>query len=238
MNKTLVLARMLQFGDSMLPVGAFAFSSGVESAVQKGVIRNVEDLRQYAQTALEQAARGDAVALAWATRTALQDNLEELLRIDQEVFRRKLCEETRVMVLRMGKKLAEMGVMISPTPLLTAWSDAIREQRTPGTHAVSWAVLFTALGLSSQADAQTEAFNEALTAYFYGVAMTILNASLRLMRITHIDIQRILFRLTPEFEALCQRALQTPLAQMSNYAPMTDILAANHVKARVRLFMN
>lgn len=30
----LSLSRMMQFGDSMLPVGAFAFSNGLESAVQ------------------------------------------------------------------------------------------------------------------------------------------------------------------------------------------------------------
>ena len=34
----LSLSRMMQFGDSMLPVGAFAFSNGLESAVQKGVV--------------------------------------------------------------------------------------------------------------------------------------------------------------------------------------------------------
>ena len=32
------LCRMLQFGDSMFPVGGFAFSGGLESAVQKGVV--------------------------------------------------------------------------------------------------------------------------------------------------------------------------------------------------------
>lgn len=56
---------MMQFGDSMLPVGAFAFSNGLESAVQKGVVHDAETLRQYTHTALEQAAKGDAVAVVW-----------------------------------------------------------------------------------------------------------------------------------------------------------------------------
>ena len=34
----LLLARMLQFGDSMFPIGGFSFSCGLESAVQKGVV--------------------------------------------------------------------------------------------------------------------------------------------------------------------------------------------------------
>ena len=39
------LARMLQFGDSMFPVGGFSFSNGLESAVQKGVVTDVDSLR-------------------------------------------------------------------------------------------------------------------------------------------------------------------------------------------------
>ena len=35
------LARMLQFGDSMFPIGGFSFSGGLESAIQKGVVTDV-----------------------------------------------------------------------------------------------------------------------------------------------------------------------------------------------------
>ena len=79
--------------------------------------------------------------------------------------------------------------------------------------------------------------DEVLTVHQYGVAMTILNASMRIMRISHIDMQRVLYSLTRDFDAMCRTATRTPLEQMSNYAPMTDILAASHVKAHVRLFM-
>src|SRR6476619_4591943 len=57
------LSRMLQFGDSMFPIGAFAFSSGLESAIQKGVVTNAATLRAFTRTALEQAARADCIAL-------------------------------------------------------------------------------------------------------------------------------------------------------------------------------
>ena len=35
------LIRIMQFGDSVLPVGAFTFSNGVESAIQTGVVHDV-----------------------------------------------------------------------------------------------------------------------------------------------------------------------------------------------------
>ena len=218
----LSLSRMMQFGDSMLPVGAFAFSNGLESAVQKGVVHDAETLRQYTHTALEQAAKGDAVAVVWATRAALAGDLEELIRVDREV----LC-----------RKLAEMGADITENPLVIGWRDAIKDGRAPGTYPVSLAVQFVAMGLSTQEKLDTGTLDEVLTVHQYGVAMTILNASMRIMRISHIDMQRVLYSLTRDFDAMCRTAMRTPLEQMSNYAPMTDILAASHVKAHVRLFM-
>ena len=218
----LSLSRMMQFGDSMLPVGAFAFSNGLESAVQKGVVHDAETLRQYTHTALEQAAKGDAVAVVSATRAALAGDLEELIRVDREV----LC-----------RKLAEMGADITENPLVIGWRDAIKDGRAPGTYPVSLAVQFVAMGLSTQEKLDTGTLDEVLTVHQYGVAMTILNASMRIMRISHIDMQRVLYSLTRDFDAMCRTAMRTPLEQMSNYAPMTDILAASHVKAHVRLFM-
>ncbi len=233
----LSLSRMMQFGDSMLPVGAFAFSNGLESAVQKGVVHDAETLRQYTHTALEQAAKGDAVAVVSATRAALAGDLEELIRVDREVLCRKLNEETRLMATRMGRKLAEMGADITENPLVIGWRDAIKDGRAPGTYPVSLAVQFVAMGLSTQEKLDTGTLDEVLTVHQYGVAMTILNASMRIMRISHIDMQRVLYSLTRDFDAMCRTAMRTPLEQMSNYAPMTDILAASHVKAHVRLFM-
>ena len=74
--------------------------------------------------------------------------------------------------------------------------------------------------------------------HLYGVVMGILNAALRLMRLTHIEAQALLYGLTARFDELAGRAAATPLEHMSNYAPMTDILGAAHARAHVRLFMS
>lgn len=177
------------------------------------------------------------MAVVWATRAALAGDLEDLIRVDREVLCRKLNEETRLMATRMGRKLAEMGADITENPLVIGWRDAIKDGRAPGTYPVSLAVQFVAMGLSTQEKLDAGTLDEVLTVHQYGVAMTILNASMRIMRISHIDMQRVLYSLTRDFDAMCRTAMRTPLEQMSNYAPMTDILAASHVKAHVRLFM-
>ena len=70
------LMRLLQFGDSMLPVGAFAFSNGLEAAIQQRVVYNVDSLTQFVQTALGQGAATDGIALIEAHRGAVAGDVE------------------------------------------------------------------------------------------------------------------------------------------------------------------
>lgn len=223
------LARALQFGDSVFPVGGFAFSAGLESAVQKRVVTDAETLHAYARTAVEQAATGDGVGLVWAHRAAMDGDLDEVVRIDERVYARKLSAETRTMTVRMGKKFAEMGAAVIGLPLLATWREKIDAGATPGCYPVALAVNFAAQGLTAR---------DAFVVHQYGVASMILSAALRLMKIGHVDTQRILYRLDAGADAAYEQAAATRLADMAGFAPLTEVLAAVHVKAHVRLFMN
>ena len=223
------LARMLQFGDSMFPIGGFAFSGGLESAIQKGVVTDAETLHAYARTAVEQAAMGDGIALVWAHRAAVADDVAELARIDELVYARKLSSETRSMSVRMGKKFAEMGAQVIGAPLLKAWRERIDAGASPGCYPVALAVNLAVQGLPAR---------EAFVVHRYGVAAMILSAALRLMKISHVDTQRILYRLNAGADAAYETAAAARLSDMAGFAPLTEILAAAHVKAHVRLFMS
>jgi urease accessory protein len=223
------LARTLQFGDSTFPIGGFSFSCGLESAIQKGVVSDVATLRAFALTAVEQAARGDGIALIAAHRAASVGDIEALVRIDRLVEARKLTEETRTMTLRVGRKFAEIAAVMTEAPLLTKWRERIEDSATPGCYPVALAVNFAVQGLPALG---------AFTVHQYSVATTILGAALRLMRVSHIDTQKILFEINGRSTTAYKDAAAAELSDMSGYAPLTEILAAVHVKAHVRLFMN
>ncbi len=230
MPNILELMRALQFGDSMLPVGAFSFSNGLESAVQESVVHDLDTLRQFVKTATRQASTGDGVAVLHAHRSALENDLTRIRAIDQAVFGRKLNEEIRVMNTRMGRKLAEMALhVLSTAEVVQDWLLAIKAGSTPGTYPVAQALVFAALGLSER---------EAFTVHQYGVASMMLGAALRLMKISYLDTQAILYEINESAMSAYDRIAQLTLDDMSSFSPMTDILAAVHVKSKVRMFMN
>src|SRR6188472_1418217 len=164
-----LLARMLQFGDSMFPIGGFSFSCGLESAIQKGIVVNTKTLAAYARTAVEQAARGDGIALIAAHNAASAADFDALVQIDSVVFARKLSEEMRTMTVRMGKKFTEIGLQVIDLPFLRRWCECIEAGTTPGCYPISLAVNFAVQNLSAR---------EAFVVHQYGVAAMILGASL------------------------------------------------------------
>jgi urease accessory protein len=213
----------------MFPIGGFSFSCGLESAVQTGVVNDRTTLHAFARTALEQAARGDGIALIAAHRAAVTNDIEALIAIDRQAFARKPSDEARTMSTRMGRKFTEIGVEVIGAPLIRTWLARIVEAVTPGCYPVALAVNFAAQGLSAR---------EAFLVHHYGVATAILGAALRLMRLSHVDTQAILYDLNAGVDAAYETAAAARLSDMAGFAPLSDILAAVHTKAHVRLFMN
>ncbi|HET6389232.1 urease accessory protein UreF [Hyphomicrobium sp.] len=220
---------LLQFGDSALPVGAFSFSNGLESAIQQNIVCDAESLREFVLTVMHQSATSDGVALLCAHRAAKKKDRDALIEIDRATFERKLNEETRLMTVRMGRKLTELADAIMMDGVNHAWMSLIKRGQTPGTHPVSLAIALAAVGVDAR---------DAFGVQQYGIATTILGAALRLMRLSFVDTQKILLDATGTVAPAYEEVASAELNDMASFLPMVDILAAVHVKGHVRMFMN
>jgi urease accessory protein len=221
--------RILQFGDSVFPVGAFAFSAGLEAAVQRGVVRDRAGLAEFTRTVTHLAATGDGVALLAGHRGAVAGDLDRIRRADEAVHLRKLSEENRTMTVRMGRKLAEAAAYVVGESILDKRLRDAAEDRVPVTYPVAFGALFAILGLPEE---------HAFAAHQYGVAVMVLSAAVRLMRVDHLDTQAILYAVNATAAEEYRCAAVARLDDMAAFGPVIDVLAAAHVHAHVRMFMN
>ena len=49
-SKVARLLRLAEFSDSAFPVGAFSFSNGLETAADRGLVRDAASLEEYVRT--------------------------------------------------------------------------------------------------------------------------------------------------------------------------------------------
>ncbi|WP_326564046.1 urease accessory protein UreF [Micromonospora peucetia] len=220
--------KLLQFGDSVFPVGAFSFSNGLEMAVQHGVVHDRSTLQDFVRTVTRLAATGDGVALLAGHRAATAGDLDRVRQADEAVNLRKINEEMRVMSVRMGRKLAEASTRIVGETLL---KKRIGEAANgvPVTYPVALGVVFADLGVTEQ---------DAFAAHQYGTASTVLGAAIRLMRVDHLDAQSILFAVNEKVADDYREVRTANLDDMQTFGPHLDVLAAAHQHVHVRMFMS
>ena len=223
------LTRLIQFSDATFPVGTFSFSNGLETGSYENLIKDADTLEQYCRSAALQAAYTDGVAAIQAFRAASEGDYEGILAADNKLMRLKMNDEARLMLQRMGKKLAELGVRMFPNDIMQRWLGEINSGSTPGTYPVAQGIAFQTAGLSEE---------DLYASHQYGVINMILGAALRTVRVSHYDTQEILYRLSDDIPALYEEARQMTLDDMHCFVPEMDILASLHEKGNMRMFMS
>ena len=228
-NGMTALSRLLQFTDSTFPVGTFSFSNGLETASFEGMVHDAGTLRELAQSQALQAAFSDGVAALHAHRAYLRGDYEAIAEADRTLMLFKMNDEARLMLRRMGKKLAELSARLFDSELMSRWLEDIKAEKLTGSYPVAQGIAYAAAGVDEKA---------LFCAHQYGVINMVLSAALRCVKVSHYDTQKILFELSDQVEALYQEASEMELKDMHAFFPELDILASLHEKGNMRMFMN
>ena len=199
---------LLQFTDSTFPVGTFSFSNGLETAAYERVVHDARTLEEYTRAVAMQAAFSDGVAALLAHRAALTGDYEAVVKTDRQIMLFKMNDEARMMLQRMGKKLAELGIRLFPgNELIARWLKDIEAGITPGSYPVAQGIVFALAGLNEE---------QLYASHQYGVINMVLSAALRCVRVSHYDTQESLFRLSTEVPALYERARTMTFEDMNS----------------------
>jgi urease accessory protein len=217
----------LRFIDSFFPSGGYAYSSGLETAVSEGAVRDADDLSRYVTDLLRHSiGTREAVAVAMAYDSQSDGRLSTALAIDRELDGMLWSSEARQASKRMGRQILRFApVEHGDRSILDEFGSMAMADRTPGHLAVS-------LGLTLRACGWTR--ETAVAGFLYQNAVGFVSAALKLLPIGQRDGQRLLAQWTPLIEELSERA--QPMATLHAWAPIQDIYAMRHSRLESRLF--
>jgi urease accessory protein len=223
-----VLLAALQLADSAFPSGAYTLSGGLETLLEDGIVRDVDDIgRCLRATLMGRAAPGDLAALMAAHRAASDVDVPTILAIDGRLAATKLAAEDRDGSRRVGGRLVVEAARLVSSPALDGLRDAIAAGSTPGTSAVAFGVAGSALGIPRRA---------AAVAAGNALATALLSAAVRLGRMGHGDVQRLLRGAAPTIRRAVDVAEATDWRALRPSAPGFDIAIARHETATGRVF--
>jgi urease accessory protein len=223
-----VLLAALQLADSAFPSGAYTLSGGLETLLEDGIVCDVDDIgRCLRATLLGRAAPGDLAALMAAHRAASDADVPTIVAVDHRLAATKLAAEDRDGSRRVGGRLVVEAARLVSSPALDGLRDAIAVGSTPGTAAVAFGVAASALGIPRR---------PAAVAAGNALATALLSAAVRLGRMGHGDLQRLLRGAAPTIRRAVDVAEATDWRALRPSAPGFDIAIARHETATGRLF--
>lgn len=224
---SLALLRGFRFVDSFFPSGGFAYSSGLEAAVQGGAVRNADDLAKYVEDLLRHGmGRREAVAVARAHEAAQKETLRLALEADRELDAMKIGRESREASRQMGRQVIRIAAeQMDGQAILRDYHAAVEAERTPCHLAVSLGLVLAGSGWSRA---------DAVAAYLYQTATGLMSASLKLLPIGQREGQRLLDGWMPLIGELSGEA--QPETAMTSWSPIQDIHAMKHSRLESRLF--
>ncbi|QEL24046.1 urease accessory protein UreF [Bosea sp. F3-2] len=218
MTDAVTLARLMTWLSPAFPIGAFAYSHGLERAIHDGLIRDRSSLIEWLETLLEHgSAWNDAVLLAEAWRgTAAGEGTDDVAELAAAMSgsRERHMETT----LQGGAFIDAMA----------AWSG---EPSAGGEGVTAYPV---AVGVA--AARHGVALEDTLIAYLHAFASNLVQACVRLVPLGQRDGVATLAALEPIILRTAQRAAVSTLDDLGSCTILADILSMNHETQYSRVF--
>ncbi len=221
--------RLLQLGDSALPIGGYSHSWGLEAAIARNSVSDPASLEQWILCWLELTFTPcEGVVAAAVTRAALCEQWDEVVRGNILLAASLTAPTLRHASRDLGEQLLALaGVW----PWAAASTVRLRNENatTPGPwhHATVFGVLAAAAGATP---------HEALAVFLHQATLGVISAGVRGIPIGHTHGQQLLARLHERIAHLAQTFAERTLDEAGSFSPAYEVLCDEQTRLYTRLF--
>ena len=224
------LGALLHLVDPTLPIGGFNHSNGLETFVQQGIVENKATLEEYVQTQLLQNwVYNDGAYLSLAFEAMATNDFDRLCELDHSLSATKIARESREGSFKLGVRLLKIFIRYEQHPMLSQFQQAIQNKTVQGYFPIVFAMVAQAMGLSKA---------DTLYAFYYNAAVGTITNGVKLIPLSQMDGQDILFDLRSALLQAVELSLEPNLDWLGAATLANDIRSMQHEVLYTRLYMS
>ncbi|HEU4855164.1 MAG TPA: urease accessory UreF family protein [Nitrosospira sp.] len=210
------LLRLLQLASPSLPIGAYTYSQGLESAIESGAVKDESSARAWICESLGIIADFEAPIL-WRLLKAFSTRDREAVTHWTECFvAARDTAEFRAETIQMGYSLGKLVVDLKIA------DDALQKILT-GQDEIPLPTAF-----ACAAEALAVPHDAALLGMLFSMIENQVLACVKSIPLGQVSGQRLLFSLHPALEAASHRAQRLEDDELSSWAPGLSLLSMQH----------
>jgi urease accessory protein len=221
----LALTRLLRLASPALPVGAYSYSQGMETAVERGWVSDEANIAAWIIDVLSfNLARFEGPVLCRLHGAWKRDDIHAVAQWNERFLAGRETAELRAETCQMGYSLRV---------LFESTGEFARERltRLRGIESPAFPTAFAFAAAQWQIEQA-----DMLAACWFSWAENQVNAAMKTMRIGHVAAQRILAEVCSRLPGLIVQACRLNEGRLSNFTPALAIASCLHELQDSRMF--
>jgi urease accessory protein len=221
------LLKLLAWLSPSFPVGAFAYSHGLETAIEDGLVRDRATLEGWiADLVASGGPRADATFLAHVWQAVTSGDVAAFREAAELAGAMRGTAELALESVQQGESFLQ--AMGDAWPVAVApWRAALADAAIRPAYPVAVGIAAAAAGVPLAAT---------LAAYLHAFAANLVSAAVRAVPLGQTDGQRVLAALERHVAAAAEAAVDRPLEEAGGAAVAVDILSFRHETQYTRIF--
>lgn len=219
---------LLQINDALFPIGGFSHSYGLETYIQKNIIKNEDDVKRYIYSKLR-CSTSNTELLGARLAYERADNMDEIKKIDNIMTASKSPREIRQASLKLGSRFIKTLKGCEIKLKYNYFDEYASLDYLNKHHSTAYGVICRA----AEADLKT-----ALNTYIYAQCSAMITNCVKTVPLSQSAGQRILYSSYELLNDTVNSVMEMDEDEFCSSAPAFDIRCMEHERLYSRIYMS
>ena len=222
---------LFQINDALFPIGAYSHSYGLETYIQKNLVRDVDSAYEYLKSNLmSNFLYSELLSIYLAYEYASRNNTKGIIKIDNILNNSKSSREVRIASQKLGSRFIKTLLSTEINYKNNNFLDYVNKSKNNlPTHTVAYGVFCQSVGIERE---------RAIEGFLYSYTSSTITNCVKSIPLSQTQGQQLLYKSHDIFEEVINKLDELTIDDLCLSTPGFDIRCMQHENLYSRLYMS